>query len=474
MRLKSLCGLLLLILGHFFRLPGLTQDMTAVVVTFGVTLFLWISVDVIWPSLLCLISLILIKPLGAKVILANSFGNEIFVFLLFTFICTYALTTTTLIKRLALGFVTSKIAQKGLWQLQAMFLAAVFICGLVISPTVLFFMFYPLFEEICALLGLKKGQKPAAYFLLGLVLVVNLTAGITPIAHVFPVLALSAYANYSHETINYLHYTLMALPLGVLLFGVILGLLKLAVAKTQLTFTGLKRNDFAKMPPIQVNEILILVVLGFVLGLWILPDILIKVFPIFSNLKALGNAFAPLVGCCLLTLIKVNKQPLLNFNQALAKGVSWPSLLMCATTLALGASLTSSQIGLIKWLTNTLSPIAQNLPSLGLIIFFVAWACLESNLSSHIVTAQVVASLAVPIVATTISLPAALVVASLIGIGASLGSAAPPAMPFVAVACSSGWLTTKTMLKQGIIYTGLALIILVVLGYPLGLLILGN
>lgn len=472
MRLKSLGAIIVLILGHFFSLPGLTQDMTSILVTFGVTLFLWISVDVIWPSLMCLISLILIKPLGAKTVLASSFGSEIFVFLLFTFICTYALTTTTLVKRLAVFFVTSKIAQLGFWQMQAMFLTAVFICGLVISPTVLFFMFYPLFEEICALLELKKGQKTAGYFLLGLVLVVNLTAGITPIAHVFPVLALNAYASYTHTTINYVNYTLLALPLGILLFGVILVLLKLALPKKALAFKGLKRSDFEKMPALQLNEYLILIVLGIVLGLWILPELLNQVFPIFNNIKALGTSFAPLVGCGLLTLIKIEGKPLLNFNQALAKGVSWPSLLMCATTLALGASLTSPQIGLIKWLTNTLSPVAQNLPMLGLIIFFIAWACLESNLSSHIVTAQVVASLAVPIVATTISLPAALVIASLIGIGASLGSAAPPAMPFVAVACSSGWLTTKTMLKQGIIYTSIAIIILVALGYPLGLLIL--
>src|SRR5699024_11595083 len=101
------------------------------------TLLLWIFVGIDWPSLLCLVALTFVPALTPADVLASSFGNETFAFLLFTFMLTYALAQTSIIKRIALAFVTSKWAQKGGWQLTLLFLLSVLLMGLFISPTVL-------------------------------------------------------------------------------------------------------------------------------------------------------------------------------------------------------------------------------------------------------------------------------------------------------------------------------------------------
>ena len=74
---------------------------------------------------------------------------------MFTFVCTYALTKTSLIKRIAIGFINNKIARKSYFFI-LFFLSAVLVLGLFISPTVLFIIILPILEEIFAVAQIKR------------------------------------------------------------------------------------------------------------------------------------------------------------------------------------------------------------------------------------------------------------------------------------------------------------------------------
>ena len=102
--------------------------------------------------------------------LSASFGNSTFAFLMFTFLCTYALSQTPFVRRCAVWFVSSRMAQKGPWQLTWLFFLSVIFLGLFISPTVLFVIYLPIIEEIYAVLGIQKGDKAASMLMMGLVL----------------------------------------------------------------------------------------------------------------------------------------------------------------------------------------------------------------------------------------------------------------------------------------------------------------
>ena len=105
----------LIVIAIFFMATppsGLSSDGMKVLGVFISVLFLWITVGIGWPSLLCLAALAFVPSLGMKTMLQNSFGNETFAFLLFTFMFTYAFSQTGYVKKIALGFVTSKYARK--------------------------------------------------------------------------------------------------------------------------------------------------------------------------------------------------------------------------------------------------------------------------------------------------------------------------------------------------------------------------
>ena len=467
----------ILIMLIFFLAPApanLSADGMKVLGIFIAILFLWITIGIGWPSLLCLLALALVPSLGMDYVLKNSFGNSTFAFLLFTFMFTYAFSQTGYVRKIALGFVTSKFARKSPWRFAFCFFAAVIIIGLFMSPSVLYFVILPILEEIYNILGLKKGDKYASMLMIGLVFCTSLSSGMTPIAHVFPVLSMNVYQSLTGATINYGQYMLFAIPTGILIFAAMMLVFRFLMNPSTKGL-NLQSNEFDKMkkeiPTATQGEKTILGVFIFVIALWILPSLLkgssvAWISNLFTWIDDFGTAMPPLLGIILLSIFKYEKKPLISLNDAMVKGVSWPSIIMVSATLVLGAAMTNSDIGLTTFLSSSIQPITNGLAPILLILLFALWAGLQSNVSSHMVTAQLVPTIAVPAALASGSISAAAITA-IIGLIASTGSAAPPAMPYVAVAGSSGWTDSSKLLKYGFLMMVIIILIASFIGYPI-------
>ena len=473
---------LIIIAIFFIATPpsGLSTDGMKVLGVFISVLFLWITVGIGWPSLLCLAALAFVPSLGMKTTLQNSFGNETFAFLLFTFMFTYAFSQTGYVKKIALGFVTSKFARKSPWRFAFCFFAAVLIIGLFMSPTVLYFIILPILEEIYNVLGLKKGDKYANMLMMGLVFCTSLSSGMTPIAHVFPVLSMGVFKSLTGSSISYGQYMLYAIPTGIIIFALMMLVFKFLM-RPNTKKINLKSSQFDKMkkeiPSATQGEKIILGTFLLVVALWVLPSLLktssVKwISTAFTWISSLGTAMPPLFGIIVLSILKYQGKPLININESMVKGVSWPSIIMASATLALGAAMTNKAIGLTTFLSASIAPITTGLSPVLLILLFSLWAGLQSNVSSHMVTAQLVPTLAVPVALASGGALNAAAITAIIGLIASTGSAAPPAMPYVAVAGSSGWSDSTSLLKYGFLMMFIIILVATFVGYPLANLIM--
>ena len=88
------------------------------------------------------------------------------------------------------------------------------------------------------------------------------------------------------------------------------------------------------------------------------------------------------------------------------------------------------------------------------------------------VTATLVASVAASVLVginSSLHLPA---VICIIGMMASLAFATPPSMPHIAIVAGSDYCNVKDVLVFGSILMGLSVVVLLLVGYPLGLLML--
>lgn len=463
-------SIILCFVGQFIpSVNGLSSDAFGVIFIFIGVLLLWLTIGIDWPSLLCLFALGFIDKFGFNKVLMSSFGNSTFAFLLFTFVCTYALSKTSLIKRIALTFVNFKIAQKNSYLFIFFFLLATLILGLFISPSVLFVILLPILNEIIFLLNIEKDDKISKVLMLGLGFTVSISSGMTPIAHVFPILAINA-ANIEVSTFEYIA---IAFPAGLVLFLLTYLVLILCIRpkKDGLNFENVA-NLKKSLQKLDKKDIITLIIFISVLVLWIVPSIFEFIYyPIYEFFNKYGTIMPPLLGTILLCVIRVEEKPLLEVGDAFKNGVPWASLIMCAATLALGEAIKSEDIGLITYLQTNLGNSLVSLSPIILLIIFALWAAIQTNLSSNMVTATLVGTVASTVIASTFSTLNLEATICIIGMLSSFAFATPPSMPHIAIISSSETLSTKEVFIYGLIIMLLSVLVALLISYPIGLLI---
>lgn len=446
------------------------QTLQILLIFLGV-LILWLTIGIDWPSLLCMGALGFVDEIGFKNVFASGFGNTTFIFLLFTFICTYALSKTSFIKRITLRFINLKIAKKHGLIFSFLFLFAVLLIGLFMSPSVLFVVVLPILKEIFSIAKIEKGEKIGKALMMGLGFTVSISSGMTTIAHVFPVLAINALGDIA-SPITTLTYMGFAIPVGLILF-ILMFIMLFVVYKPDTSklinvdTTEIKQN----LPKTTKADITTLVIFLIVIVLWIIPDIFKEFLPDFySVMNGLTIAMPPILGTVALCVIRFNNKPILKVDEAF-KNVPWPSLVMCAATLALSAALTNKNIGLEQLIVgNGTDDFATWLGTIGFItiaLIFTIWALIQTNLSSNMVTATLVSSVAVAVLSGIEGFPLFTIVC-IIGFAASLAFATPPSMPHIAIISGDDYCGTKEVLVFGSILMILALGVLISTGYFLG------
>lgn len=446
---------------YIFNVPGFTPDAVQILGIFIGAIILWLFVGIDWTSVMVLFALANVPGIGISRVMSSSLGNNTIAFLIFSMILTYSLSSTGVLRRIALTFINSKWASKGPWHFLFMYLLAVLLIGSFIAPTVLFLLFYSLVQEVYSELDIKKGNKYAKLLMVGTAIVTSISCAMTPIAHTFPLMALGFYENETGIAISYFEYLKYGLPIGLLLFGIFIGVLYIFNKKYTNDFPKIKINSESLQNKTKITfpEIASSFVFAIVVVTWILIGIIPSMVP---SLKALTTTGPAMAGICMLSLITYNGKQILNFSDAIVKGVSWKSIMLCSATLALGSFLTSSDFGITAFIGEKFATLLNGAPVSIIILLIASMAIILTNLMSNIVTTTVVYNISMPVIVAMIANGISIrpeLITIIIGLGASLAYATPPAIAHIAIAAGSEWATPKDMLKYGGIMSIISIVI---------------
>ena len=457
---------------------GLSSDAIAVLGVFFGSLVMWITISIDWPSMLTLLALGFIPVFGFTQTFAGAFGNSTVAFLIFTFMLVYPLAKTNFVRRCTVLFITNRIARKGPWFFVCFLLAAVTFMGLFVSPSVLFVAFMPFLEDIFRVLEVKKGGKTGNMLMMGTAFCISLSSGMTAIGHVWPTMAIGYYTAATGNDVNQFQYMAMGIPTGIILITLLILVFKFFYRPDDIEQLSPEKAMGLKgtVPAADLKEKSILGVVFFTVFLWVGPSLLKGPMPeLYETINGWSTAMPPLLGCIILFITKTDGKRILDFKEVSTKGVLWGSILMTGAATWLGSCLTNEEIGVSQWLTDTLSPLTANLPVIGMILFFMTWAIIETNFSSNIVTTTVVSSVALSVLT---ALPAGSVhvgaVVCMVGVCAAICNMTPAGQSTInTVAIGSGWTTTKSMFIWGGIFAVMAILVLTFISYPIGSVVIG-
>lgn len=433
-----LIGCFFLFFFPYLGIPlALSADAMIMIGIFLGAIILWLTVDVGWPSLLILFSLTQLSDVSIGTVMSNSLGNNTIAFLIFSCILTYSLSTTGLLRRIALWFVNLKIAKQSPWAFAAMYFVSILIIGSFISPTVLFVLYFALAKEIYNINQMQPGDDYARMLMIGTAIMTSISCAMTPIAHTFPLMAIGFYESATGEAINWLQYMAIGLPAGLMSAVLTFGLLYWGFRNKISNFSVETMSHNTK---ITRKEIVSAVVFLIVVAMWLVSGLFPNFMPI---LKTWTTTIPPIFGIVFLCMCGI-----LNFNDAMKNGVPWTSIILCASTLAVGKWLTADSLGITAAIGNAMSSIITTTSPFVMILIVVAFTTIMTNLMSNIVTTTVAYNLLTPIIiASGIISPVLSTI--LIGMTASMAYATPPAIAHVALAAGSDYCNSKDMLKYG-------------------------
>lgn len=472
----TIIGVLLVLCGGFFPpLFGLSALGMQVAGIFIGTILLWMFVSVTWPSLLCIIALILTPLYTYSSALSGSMGGWITSFVLFSSIVTYTLRQTGFLKRVAVWFVTRPFAKRNPWLfLGLLFMAPLFI-GSFMSPIPAFVVCLPIAEQIFSELKYERGDRFPQIVVLGILFFASLSTAATPIAHTVTTMALSLYENDMGLPINFVAYTVFGVVSCLAIFFAAMLLTKFVCRPEVDRIQNLDSSVLTReVTPMSREEKYTLVVFLAVVAMWLLPGIIKPILPgVASAISGLGTPTPAIIGAVVLCIIHVGGKPLMNFNEAFTKGVPWGAVMMVAATSILGSALTNENAGITALVSGALAPIIGNMPPIVFVLFIALFTVMITNFASNTVTVTLMYSISLPLVyggAISGVNPAALT--CVIGACACVACATPPSTAHAAIAAGTGWLNTDTMLKYGLLWSVAAAVLFAVVGYPIGALVM--
>ena len=279
---------LAIMIGAFF-IPAPSPMTSSMVRVLGIlvgTMILWFTVSVDWPSILCIVMLGFIPELHRyPQIFGEIFAEDgtIIMFLIASYICAYAISKTTLPKRLALKFMSSKFATSGAWKFIISFVASVTLLGCFISPLMLFMIMSPVLQEIFNIAKIEKGEKVGSALTIGFIFTLTITSAMTPISHFLSILACSSIG----LNFNFLNYMIVAVPLGLLLITIMLLVLRIVMNPDCSKLNNVDISQIKKELPakIKASEVLMLVIYSLALIALIMPNLIIITGSLESNLN---------------------------------------------------------------------------------------------------------------------------------------------------------------------------------------------
>lgn len=440
--ISLITGLGIIFIGFFINSPlePITQQILAIFIS---ALWLWLTHSIEMGSIVALGGLCLIPQISTNEIISAAFGNTTIWFLIFSMAFTYALSSSGILRKIAIYFVDNPIAKRNSYYFMGCYFLSILLLGSFMAPTVTFILFFGLVKEIYSLLKLQPGNKMARNLMIGTGFYASISCAMTPIAHTFPLMALGYYETSTGEIISYFSYMLYSIPIGILL-SIITYLLLIFGIDKDFNFNNIsfERTKWNKKEIIALITFIGVVIYWVVIGIW--PET-------FNFFNALGTIWPTLIGIIILMAYDI-----LNIKETFSKGVAWPAILLCGTTLALGKYITNSEYGLISLIN---SEIFSNINPAWLLFIIIITTIVLTNLISNIVTTTVSYNLFVPIILLTgIISPVTVII--FIGICASLAYALPSSIAHIALVGSSGWATSKDVAKYGFILMGISILII--------------
>lgn len=465
--LNSIIGVMILIGFRFIPpIDPITPLGMEILGIFLGVIYLWTTVDPIWPSLLGVFALGISEYASMNQILMNFMGDPTVVQLLFMMVLIGALVQSGVTNHIGRWFLTRKVINGRPWVFTGMLLLGVYCLAATSSAFAPIFLFWPILYGIYKELGFKPGDKYVTLSLLSVVMTSLFGFSSAPFKDV-PLILLGNYRNLTGIQLNEMSYMIMSITISLICIAALLLLMKYVLKPDVAPLKNVNVDMFNKtpLPPMNIKQKLLVVTFIVYILCMLLPGVLPKEWMITTLLDQNKMGLA-LLAVLLLCAIKIDGKAVIDYQAIKSTHVQWSTVFLIAAALTIGGAVTAEATGITPFLKQALTPLFGNRSELVFIVLLLVISLILTNVCNS----SVVGMIFLPIIFTftgVMSVASEPIVAIFIYL-VLIAAITPAASPFAAILHGNKeWLDTKDIYKYTTIMSLVVLLIVIIVGIPL-------
>lgn len=430
----------------------------------------WTFLGFVWPSLFSMIALGFTGYNTPPNIIAAGIGHPTVLFTIFVFIFVEYCRASGLNDTMAKWLLSRKLFIGRPWIFFLSILLGTFIISIGVGAIGAVFIISGILYTMCDEVGYKKGDDFPAYLLAGVCIAGVLSFAASPWLGqiLLGIMTLDTLSGGSCA-ISYASIMIVAFPLCILtiiLYTAIIRFVFRPDVSPMMRLTSEYLNTIAKDIHVDIEQKIAAVSLLVFMVLMLAPGFLPKgtVAASFFSKFSLSAGVAAILA--VLSIIRVNKKPVLNFIACARNGVNWSIVVMLGAALPVSGALDAEGTGVSELLTGLLGGLLNGDNVLGFLIIFII-ICVIATQFTHNVTIVLVG---VPILWNICQMTNLNPIGSniLLFLASSIAFATPAASTVGALSFANAeWIGMKRAFQSGIGATILALIVLLLVGLPI-------
>ena len=393
-----LIAFLLFLALRLFLQPGngLTDAGVSTVALFVATIYCWIFVGVDWISLLAPGALVALGVMNQTDILAISFGNMCFAYVLATMLVNVALEDSGVIEKVATWFITRKICKGRPWVFLGMFFFSCVTLELFLDCVPVTLIYLVMAERICQMLGYEKGSKFGKALTYAILVLVIIPYGATPISHPGAVLMMG-FLQQIGMPITTGQYMAIGVPFSYISLVVVMLIIKFLLRPDFSKFQNYDPSIMAEgQKPLDAKGKISVVVFLLIVICWLGPDLFFFAPALSAWCSQMSFVAPPILGIAVLAIIRIGDKPILDVKKDIYR-IPLPTLIFIVGIQAFANTLTSEATGVSTWLGNLFAPFAATIPSSAVIWVTLLMTIVLTQFLSNIVVVNLIWAAFMPV-----------------------------------------------------------------------------
>lgn len=353
--------------------------------------FLWSSVEMIWPSMLGLLLIALSGYTGdvtgyaaVKLVMKEAFGSDTMVGLTFAMILFGGVEYVGCTKYFIRFFMTRKIINGRPYAMIFMILLSSYLLAGLTNPIASLLILWPIGAELMREFGYEKGDKAFYSLIIGIMLAAAFGQPMFPFKG-SAMIVVSAYEKITATSVPVLPYIAYNLMMSMLLLVSYLLLLRFIIRPdlAALKHVTTERFEKEKLPPMNRKQKGFMLTIAAYITVMILPCVLPLSWGLVKLINRLGIIGINMISIIILMLLREDGEPLLDFKGIGKKSFNWNTYMLVAAAIFAANAISSDITGIKPFLIQTLQPFLGGRPEIVFILLILGFALVTTNFANN-------------------------------------------------------------------------------------------